>query len=165
MRFLLAEFDHPEEGLHYIHVAGSKGKGSTATFIAAILQASGLSTGLYRSPHVTGYRERITRASVEFSDSLYVELIDRIKDRVDDIRRRFDDPEKEPTTFELLTLLAFLAFRESGCTWAVIETGIGGRLDATNVVTPAASVLTPVELEHTDILGRRSRRSPRRKQA
>jgi len=153
MRFLLAEFDHPETGIQYIHVAGSKGKGSTATFIAAILQAAGHSTGLYRSPHVTGYRERITRASVEFPDSLYVALIERIRGRIDGIRRRFGDPEKEPTTFELLTLLAFLAFRQSGCTWAVIETGIGGRLDATNVITPAASVLTPVELEHTDILG------------
>ncbi|WP_455382303.1 bifunctional folylpolyglutamate synthase/dihydrofolate synthase [Salinispira pacifica] len=153
MQFLLDRFGRPEAGIRFIHVAGSKGKGSTATFIAAALSAAGVTAGLYRSPHVESYRERITVAGTELPDPLYIELVEEIRDEVERIRsdRRF--AEWEPTTFELLTLMAFLAFRKRTLTWAVLETGIGGRLDATNVVVPEASVLTPIELEHTDILG------------
>jgi len=152
MRFLLERFGHPEEGTRYVHVAGSKGKGSTATFIAAAFAEAGIPTGLYRSPHVEGYRERITLASKEFPDPFYIDLVEEVRDGLADIRADGGEPV-EPTTFELLTLMAFIAFNRSGCRWAIMETGIGGRLDATNVIVPEASVLTPVELEHTDILG------------
>lgn len=153
MRFLLEQFGHPETGVRYVHVAGSKGKGSTATFIAAAFAEAGIATGLYRSPHVESYRERITLASAEFADEFYIDLVETVRSGLDRIRSRPDEDPIEPTTFELLTLMAFLAFKRSACDWAVLETGIGGRLDATNVIFPEASVLTPVELEHTDILG------------
>ncbi len=153
MKFLLDEFGHPETGLKFIHVAGSKGKGSTATFIASVLEHAGIATGLYTSPHVVSYRERVTRAGTQFSDQLYLDLIREIKTGVDEIEKKYRDIERLPTTFELLTLLGFMAFRRTGCSWAVIETGIGGRLDATNIIRSEASVITPIELEHTDILG------------
>ena len=153
MRFLLDRFDHPERGIKFIHVAGSKGKGSTSTFIANILEQAGIPTGLFTKPHVVSYRERITRSGVEFPDDFYLSLIHEIRDGVDAIREQFADPEMIPTTFELLTLMGFLAFKRKGFEWVVIETGIGGRLDATNVILPQASVITPIELEHTDLLG------------
>ena len=147
-------FDHPERGMKLIHIAGSKGKGSTGIFLASMLAALGYNTGLYTSPHVISYRERITRAGEFFSDELYKEAIESIADLLESGKgRNLAGDDKEPTTFELLTLLAFLVFRAGGCTHAVIETGIGGRLDATNVITPEACVITPIELEHTDILG------------
>ncbi len=151
---LLDYFGHPEEGMDLIHIAGSKGKGSTGIFLASMLQAAGYNTGLYTSPHVLSYRERISRAGEFFSDSLYMEAIESIADMIESgAGRDLAGDDKEPTTFELLTLLAFLVFRAAGCTYGIIETGIGGRLDATNVITPIACVITPIELEHTDILG------------
>jgi len=153
MQFLLDRFDHPERGIKFIHVAGSKGKGSTSTFIANILEQAGIPTGLFTKPHVVSYRERITRSGIEFPDEFYLSLIHEIRDGVDAIRDQFPDPEMIPTTFELLTLMGFLAFKRQGYEWVVMETGIGGRLDATNVILPQASVITPIELEHTDLLG------------
>lgn len=158
MRFLLARFGNPELGTselkpRYIHIAGSKGKGSTATLIASVLDGAGIRTGLYLSPHVTSYRERISLAGRVLPDELYLRLICSIRDEIGRIAVENPDPDVLPTTFELLTLLGFLAFRELRCEWVVLEVGIGGRLDATNVIQPAACVITPIELEHTDWLG------------
>lgn len=151
---LLEFFGHPESGMELCHIAGSKGKGSTGIFLASILAESGCNTGLYTSPHVLTYRERITRAGEFFSDGLYIEAIESVAELLESGRGRdLAGDDKEPTTFELLTLLAFLVFRKAGCTHAVIETGIGGRLDATNVISPKVCIITPIELEHTDILG------------
>ena len=150
MRYLLDMFENPQNDLKIIHVAGSKGKGSTASAAAAVLAGLGYKTGLYTSPHLISYKERITHAGLFIGDSFLVEAGNRIRNRITDGAIPFPDP---PTTFELLTLYAFLLFRETGCQWAVIETGIGGRLDATNVAVPEASVITPIELEHSDILG------------
>ncbi|MEW5814446.1 MAG: folylpolyglutamate synthase/dihydrofolate synthase family protein [Spirochaetota bacterium] len=146
-------FGHPETHFKTIHIAGSKGKGSTAAFIASIMESAGFKTGLYTSPHVTSYKERITLAGKELDESLYISLINLIYEKIGGLKTGDLAGDEGPTTFELLTILAFLTFREVGCEWAVIETGIGGRLDATNVIMPEASVLTPVEKEHTDILG------------
>jgi dihydrofolate synthase/folylpolyglutamate synthase len=153
MQLLLELFGNPHHQFETVHLAGSKGKGSTGAFLASILREAGFRTGLYTSPHVSSYKERITLATHQLEDSLFIRLINSIKNTLEkrDIQPLF--AEEGPTTFELLTLLAFIAFREIGCTWVVVETGIGGRLDATNIVTPQACVLTPVELEHTDILG------------
>jgi dihydrofolate synthase/folylpolyglutamate synthase len=108
---------------------------------------------LYTSPHVHEYRERITNAGRFFPDELYRAAGRRIREVVEtSLRNRVPD-EELPSTFELLTLMAFLVFRDAGVDYAVIETGMGGRLDATNVVDPLASVLTPIELEHTEYLG------------
>jgi dihydrofolate synthase / folylpolyglutamate synthase len=153
MALLLSLFDNPHKSFRSIHIAGSKGKGSTGAFLASILRASGEKTGLYASPHVVSYKERMTLAGEHLNDDLLITRIQEIKQVIesDSIAVRF--AEEGPTTFELLTLLAFIVFRDVGCSWVVVETGIGGRLDATNVITPAACVLTPVEREHTDILG------------
>jgi len=153
MKQLLNHFGNPEKSFKSIHIAGSKGKGSTAMFLASALNTAGEKTGMYSSPHISDYRERISLAGEFFDDTLYIgaasEIVNGLKTFI------LDDStgSNEPTTFELLTLMAFIIFKKTKCTWAVIETGIGGRLDATNVITPVASVLTHIEMEHTDILG------------
>ena len=153
MEELLELMANPHESFTSIHIAGSKGKGSTAAFLTSVLTAAGIPAGMYTSPHVVTYRERISRGGGFFPDRVYIESIERLKAAVESRRSPFLKGEYEPTTFELLTVLAFTIFRDTGCTWAVVETGIGGRLDATNIINPSFCVLTPVELEHTDILG------------
>lgn len=153
MRALLERFHNPERSFCSIHIAGSKGKGSTASYIAAGLKAAGIKTGLYMSPHVADHRERFTMAGEFFSDELLLETANEIKARLEGFSFCEDYGENTPTTFELYTLYAFMLFKKSGCQWAVIETGLGGRLDATNAIMPKACVLTPIELEHTEILG------------
>ena len=164
-RRLLALFGDPHRELRCIHIAGSKGKGSTATFIAAILRAAGYRTGLYTSPHVLRYEERITLAGELLPPVVYLEAAQDIRRGVEE-RMRPTMPEAElPSTFELLTLMAFLVFRNIGADFVVLETGLGGRLDATNVVDPVASVITPIELEHTEYLGDTVRKIAREKAA
>jgi dihydrofolate synthase / folylpolyglutamate synthase len=153
MRYLLERAGDPHLACPTIHVAGSKGKGSTAALIAAALREAGIRTGLYTSPHVVSYRERIAVDGEAPGDALLVRLMNEIREMVDTIPPGTLQVSPTPTTFELLTLLAFLVFRATGCRSAVIEVGIGGRLDATNVVLPAVCAIAPIELEHTDILG------------
>jgi len=150
---LLEFYDNPHNKLRIVHIAGSKGKGSTALYIARGLEALGFKTGLYSSPHIADYRERITRAGKFFDENDYVEVGNRIKQDIPLFQRKKTAGNAEPTAFELFTLYAFLLFEHTDCEYAVIETGIGGRLDATNVVHPQATAITPIELEHTDILG------------
>ena len=150
---LLEHLGHPERDFNTIHVAGSKGKGSTASFIAAGLQAIGHKTGLYLSPHLVDYRERFTLCGIFFDDDTLIRVGQELARRLVDFRFSDQWGELAPTTFELYTSYAFLLFSRTGCQWAVIETGLGGRLDATNTILPAASVLCPIELEHTAILG------------
>ncbi|TVR60670.1 MAG: bifunctional folylpolyglutamate synthase/dihydrofolate synthase [Spirochaetaceae bacterium] len=153
MEKLLDAFGRPERASPVFHVAGSKGKGTTAAFVASILTAAGHKTGLYTSPHVVSYRERIKLSDDFFPDDFLVRVVSTVAEYVEQYASDPEKPEIWPTTFELLTLIGFLAFREYGCTFAVIEVGIGGRLDATNVVTPVMSVITPIEREHTEYLG------------
>lgn len=153
MRALLDYFGNPQRELRCIHVAGSKGKGSTSLYLARGLSACGYRTGLYASPHVSNFRERISLAGEFFPDELYIREGVRIITELEELQSRPEWQSAEPTAFELFTLLGFLVFRTAGCGMAVIETGIGGRLDATNVIDSLAVVITPVELEHTDILG------------
>jgi dihydrofolate synthase/folylpolyglutamate synthase len=158
MHALLADRGHPEASPLTLHLAGSKGKGSTAAYLASILTASGRSTGLYASPHVTDWRERITLSGKFFPDSSYLGAIGGLRsywNAMDGSQKaRFlADWGGEPTTFEWLTLAAFELFRAEDLDARVLETGLGGRLDATNAQTPTACLLTLIELEHTDILG------------
>ncbi|MDC7227398.1 MAG: Mur ligase family protein [Spirochaetales bacterium] len=153
MFVLLELFDSPQKEFKSIHVAGSKGKGSTAAYIAAALKANGFRTGLYCSPHVTTYKERISLSGDFFEDKTYAKTAEMMFKRIEEEGDIENFPGGPPTTFEFLTLLAFLIFREEECEWAVFETGLGGRLDATNVIVPEASVLTVIELEHTEYLG------------
>ena len=153
MHALLDHIGHPERSYKKIHLAGSKGKGSTASYIASGLTALGFKTGLYLSPHLSDYRERFTLSGTFFSDQLLTQTGNQLKDLLGDFHFSDQWGETEPTTFELYTAYAFLLFALVGCQWAVIETGLGGRLDATNTIIPEASVLCPIELEHTKILG------------
>ena len=153
MHRLLEMFDNPQGRLRIIHVAGTKGKGSTSALLASVLHAAGRRTGLYTSPHVESYFERIAIAGEPRQPELLVRMGREVKAVIDRLPPKDFPGHFAPTTFEILTLLAFLYFREAGCAEAVVETGIGGRLDATNVVSSAASVITPLDLEHTEILG------------
>jgi dihydrofolate synthase/folylpolyglutamate synthase len=152
MRDLLSDFNNPHLSYRTLHVAGSKGKGSTSAFAASILHASGLRTGLYTSPHVVSYRERVQVTDGCASDELQIEQFERIRRYIGTLRSTVREQEL-PTTFELLTLFAFLLFEAARCDAAVIEVGLGGRLDATSLVCPQASLITRIELEHTEFLG------------
>ena len=153
MQALMQVLGNPQNTYKTIHVAGSKGKGSTASYLASALKAKGYKVGLYMSPHVTDYRERFTLCGQFVPDALLIATGNKLQHLLEGFKFCDQLGENEPTTFELYTAFAFLLFHELGCQWAVIETGLGGRLDATNILIPEASVLTPIELEHTEILG------------
>ena len=152
MNRLLEMFESPHKTIKLFHIAGTKGKGSTAIMLAAVLESAGHKTGVYASPHVASPRERILVSLEEAEKSLVVELVNQIKSRIEKIKSPLPG-NFPPTTFELLTLLSFLVFHKTNCRYGAIETGIGGRLDATNVIHPVASVITPMDIEHTDLLG------------
>jgi dihydrofolate synthase / folylpolyglutamate synthase len=151
MRALCAAAGDPQLGCKFIHVAGSKGKGSVAAMLASILSAAGVKAGLYASPHVRDYRDRISLSGTIFPDSSYTAA----GEECHAARERYAalNGSSAPTFFELLTLLGFIVFARERCPWVVLETGLGGRLDSTNVVVPEASVITPIELEHVEYLG------------
>ena len=153
MEYLLKKTGSPHNAFRSYHIAGSKGKGSTAAFLSSILSQTGETAGLYTSPHVSSYKERITRGGRQFGDREYIKTINYLTKMIDDLPSEGIAGDWEPTTFELLTLTAFCMFRDAGLSWAVIETGIGGRLDATNIISPETSLITPIEMEHKDILG------------
>lgn len=153
MRLLLERIGNPEKSIKTIHVAGSKGKGTVATALSYILWSMGKKTGLFLSPHVYDIRERFTLSSLFFSDEEYLSALERLKGLIEGFRLPSFLGEEKPTTFELYTAYSYMLFRDTGCEWAVIETGLGGRLDATNTLLPEASVITRIELEHTQILG------------
>lgn len=149
---LLERLGNPEKSYRCVHLAGSKGKGSTALYVSVILKAAGYRTGLYLSPHLIDYRERFTLAGEFFPDELMLRTAHILADRMEGFRLEGMGSE-QPSTFEMYTAYAYLLFREAGCEYAVIETGIGGRLDATNTIDSFAELLLPVELEHTNLLG------------
>jgi len=153
MALLLDCFDNPQNSYRIIHIAGSKGKGSTGAFASSILIEAGYKTGVYSSPHISDYRERITVNNSFATEEIYLKNMIKIKDLIEGEKYLSLPGGSEPTTFELLTLLSFLVFKDSLCEWIVLETGLGGRLDATNLVFPEVVLLTPIELEHTDLLG------------
>lgn len=153
MEALLSRYDDPHRGRRIIHVAGTKGKGSTAALISSALQAGGYRVGLYASPHVSSYGERINVDGSPVDDALVTKAVEGFRRDVESGALGSLIGGAAPTTFELLTLLAFLVYRSLNCDWLVIEVGIGGRLDCTNVVDPVASVITALDLEHTQLLG------------
>ncbi|MBN1797818.1 MAG: bifunctional folylpolyglutamate synthase/dihydrofolate synthase [Spirochaetales bacterium] len=153
MCFLLERFGNPQDTFKVIHLAGSKAKGSTAVFIASVLSAAGIRTGLYTSPHVSSILERIMVNQEHISPGLFISLVEVIKDFIEKTPLGHFPGARKPTFFELMTLMGWLAFKHEQCEYVVLETGLGGRLDATNLVKPLAVVLTPIELEHEAILG------------
>ena len=155
VRSLLARLGDPHLGRGTIHVAGSKGKGSVAAMIASVLRAAGVRAGLYTSPHLHRLTERIAVDGEAISPDDFGRLTEPLRDAV--AAENADGPAQpggQITTFEALTALAFLYFRERAVQWQVLEVGLGGRLDATNVVEEkAVCVITPISLEHTAVLG------------
>lgn len=153
MTRLLDAAGHPEESYRTYHVAGSKGKGTTSAYLAALLSGAGRKCGLYGSPHLFSVRERFTLSGEFFPDDFYIDVCNELLGKVNDLRLPPELGPEKPTEFEMYTAYGYMLFREAGCTDAVIETGLGGRLDATNTLKPEAVFLTPIELEHTDVLG------------
>ena len=152
MRSLLARLGDPHLGRDTVHVAGSKGKGSTAAMIAAVLRAAGQSTGLYTSPHLHRFTERIAVDGQPIAPDDFGRLMGELAQHIE--AEDADGSYGTVSTFETLTALAFLHFRERDVRWQVLEVGLGGRLDATNVFEEkAVCVITPIGLEHTAVLG------------
>jgi dihydrofolate synthase / folylpolyglutamate synthase len=144
-RRLLAALGNPEQGGTFLHVAGTNGKGSVCAALAAMLPALGLRrVGLYTSPHLVSFRERIRVDGAPVPVRYVTDWLNRNMPVLE---------EFNPTYFEIVTAMALCWFRESGCEAAVLETGLGGRLDATNVVAPRATAITSIALDHTAILG------------
>jgi dihydrofolate synthase/folylpolyglutamate synthase len=153
MQDLAARLGDPQKSFRSVHVAGTKGKGSVSALIEAALAHAGLRVGRYASPHV----ERITeRVSIQGHDVDEPTLARALKQALDayEAARTAGTPAANATWFDLLTAAAFLIFREAGVEWAVIEVGLGGRLDSTNIVEGEIAVVTNIELEHTEILGK-----------
>jgi len=162
----LGQIDNPQDSLKCLHIAGTKGKGSTCVFIAYILRQAGYKVGLYTSPHLSDFRERIRilrpkpidsspQTAKDFegmiSQAEVTGLVERLKPLIQDYNKY---SEYGPLSFfEVYTSLAFLYFKEKKVDFAVLETGMGGRLDATNVVNPLAAAITPISYEHTQKLG------------
>jgi dihydrofolate synthase/folylpolyglutamate synthase len=149
---LLARLGDPHLGRQTVHIAGSKGKGSVAVMVASILQAAGYRSGLYTSPHLHNVRERIVVDGQPIGEDEFARLTEVLAPQV--VAENEDGRFGQLTTFELLTVLAFLYFQDRDAQWQVLEVGMGGRLDATNVMDEkAVCVITPVSLEHTTVLG------------
>lgn len=142
---ILKELGNPQDHFGCIHVAGTNGKGSIASGIASILNAAGYRTGLYTSPHLVTFNERISINGRHISDTGVVAAYEAVKN--------VHHGSREPTFFEFATAMALYDFDREGVDWAVIETGMGGRLDATNIVKPEVSIISNLSLEHQDYLG------------
>ena len=150
-RALLAQLGNPQAGLRCVHVAGTNGKGSVCAMMESVLRSAGCRTGLYTSPHLCRFNERIRVAGACIADDELAALFDAV-DRAD--RAVAAQPEsRQATFFEFTTAMAFEHFRRRQADVVLLETGLGGRLDATNVVTPLLSVITRIDIEHTAYLG------------
>jgi dihydrofolate synthase/folylpolyglutamate synthase len=144
VRLLCALFENPQNDVKFIHIAGTNGKGSTSSMLASILTESGEKVGLFTSPHIIDFRERIRVNGEKIGEKDVIQFCNQIINA----KLAF-----EPSFFEITFVLALLHFQKSYCTICVIETGLGGRLDATNIITPILSVITNISLEHTQFLG------------
>ena len=146
-RELLAGLGNPQDKLRVVHVAGTNGKGSTCAFLASILQEAGYKTGLFTSPYIIEFADRIrvNGSNIAPDDLLDVTLA---------VREIAEAMPDHPTEFELMTAVAFTHFAQQECDICVVEVGLGGRLDSTNVLeAPELCVITPIALDHTELLG------------
>jgi dihydrofolate synthase/folylpolyglutamate synthase len=150
VRLLFKLLDNPHEHLNFIHIAGTNGKGSTAALVSAKLSMQGLKTGLYSSPHLISIRERFRIDGKAVDKDSLLNLCEKITPALDAVKEKTGYP---PTFFEVTTALAALYFKLNKVRFAVWETGMGGRLDATNIVSPVISVITSIGLDHTSYLG------------
>ena len=144
---LLRAFGNPHSGQNYIHIAGTNGKGSVATFMGSILQEAGYRVGMYVSPHLVRFTERFRINGEEISQKKTTELIKELRTVI--------NPDEPPTFFEAVTAMAILHFAREKTDVAIMEVGMGGRLDATNVITPLVTGITNISMEHQEYLGNR----------
>ncbi|MBQ5838049.1 MAG: bifunctional folylpolyglutamate synthase/dihydrofolate synthase [Clostridia bacterium] len=144
---LLEKLGNPEKDMKFVHVAGTNGKGSTCSMCESVLRAAGYKVGLYTSPYIVRFNERMCINGEPISDSELAELVEIIKPIADNM-------SDKPTEFEIITALAFLYYKRHACDIVVLEVGMGGRLDSTNVIdSPVASVITGVAIDHVSVLG------------
>jgi dihydrofolate synthase/folylpolyglutamate synthase len=142
---LLARLGNPHKNLQAIHIAGTNGKGSTAAMLSAILARTGMQVGLYTSPHLVRFNERFRLNDHDVDDREIMDVFRRVKDVVDE--------REPPTFFEMTTAMALSLFAEKGVDWAILEVGMGGRLDATNVIQPQITIINNVAFDHQEFLG------------
>jgi len=148
MHKLLSLLGDPHTKIHTVHIGGTKGKGSTATMLAKMLEANGYNVGLYTSPHVVHLHERITVNSEMISEKQMRDLLNRIHAPVEKLSK-----SDQPTFFEIMTALAFMHFVDMSVDIAIVETGLGGRLDSTNVIQPDVVGITSLSIDHSQLLG------------
>ena len=148
---LLARLGNPHREARSVHIGGTNGKGSTAAMIASALTASGYTSGLYTSPHLNTIRERFRVNGELISEEEFVSLVERLNPEVEEVNRKATYGEL--TTFELLTALAFAHFKLKGVGFQVLEVGLGGKFDATNVIQPEVCVITSISFDHMEVLG------------
>jgi dihydrofolate synthase/folylpolyglutamate synthase len=148
---LLAYLGNPHQKARSVHITGTNGKGSVAAMVASALTVCGYTTGLYTSPHLHNWRERIRVDGELISEEELARLVARLKPQVEAVNERATYGKL--TTFEFLTVLAFVYFGQRGVEFQVLEVGMGGRFDATNVITPTVCIITPVNFDHMDVLG------------
>jgi dihydrofolate synthase/folylpolyglutamate synthase len=153
VKALLNRLDNPQLKAKTIHIAGTKGKGSVAAMCASVLTAAGYKTGLFTSPHLHLYNERMRVDGKYITNEEIIALVEKIKPEVEAINRKIDATSEQLTTFEITTALGFSHFAAQKVDFQVIEVGLGGRLDATNVVQPEVCAITSISLDHTDMLG------------
>lgn len=151
MEYFMEELDHPEKELKIIHIAGTNGKGSTTEMLANILTKNGYKVGKYISPHLIKYNERISVNGQDITDKEMEEIIEKLKDKIE----KYNKISKEKVTlFELLTTMALYYFKEKNCDFVVLETGLGGLYDCTNITKPIVSIITSIGYDHMAILGK-----------
>lgn len=148
MKRFAALLGDPQKYTKSIHIAGTKGKGSTAAFVHSVLRSAGFKAGLYTSPHLVDFRERIRINEELVSEKDLSMILGNIRDAVESSMN-----EDRPSFFEVYTMIAYIYFKQNRCDFAVYEVGLGGRLDATNLIDPVACAITPLSYEHTDKLG------------
>src|SRR4030042_1253954 len=144
---LVSVLDNPHKSFFSIHVGGTNGKGSTSAIIASILKTAGLKVGLFTSPHIVSFTERISINGEEITEEDVIKLAEEVRDIVEHLE------DFSPTFFEVVTAMALLYFNREKIDVAVVEVGMGGRLDATNIITPEVSVITPISYDHREFLG------------
>lgn len=151
---VLEKMGHPERRMKLIHVAGSNGKGSVCAYLSSILTTAGKQTGLFTSPHLVDINERFQINQENVSNELFLEAFEAVMDMVHTLLKEQPDTFAHPTFFELLFLMGIYIFDKANMEYVVLETGLGGRFDATNVIEhPLISVITSISLEHTEYLG------------
>ncbi len=151
IRYLLGKLENPQKQLKFVHVAGTNGKGSTCSFIANVLTKAGYKTGLYTSPYIEVFNERMRIDGVYITDEELTELVSEVKIAIESMVK---EGYNHPSEFEVVTAIAMLYYKKHQCDIVVLEVGLGGSLDATNVIDkPLISVITPLALDHTEYLG------------